>query len=44
VSKGDLVIICSYAVYEEEEVADYKPVLVYVDGNNRVKELKGADA
>jgi aspartate 1-decarboxylase len=44
VSKGDLIIICSYAVYEEEEVANHKPALVYVDEKNRMKELKGANA
>lgn len=44
VSKGDLIIICSYAVYEEEEVANHKPVLVYVDEKNRMKDLKGTHA
>lgn len=43
VSKGDLIIICSYAVYEEEEVSNHKPVLVYVDEKNRVKERKGVN-
>ena len=41
VSRGDLIIICSYAVYEEEEVANHKPVLVYVDEKNGRKERKG---
>ncbi|MCA9041696.1 MAG: aspartate 1-decarboxylase [Planctomycetaceae bacterium] len=33
---GDLVIIASYAEYEEAEVADYKPVIVQVDTRNRM--------
>lgn len=37
-SQGDLIIICSYSIYEEEEVANHKPVLVYVNEKNRVKE------
>jgi aspartate 1-decarboxylase len=42
-AKGDLIIICSYAVYEEGEVANHKPVLVYVDEKNRGKERKGVN-
>jgi len=34
---GDLLIIASYAVYDEAELANYKPRLVYVDGRNRIK-------
>ena len=32
---GDLVIIASYAVYNEIELQKYAPVLVYVDEHNR---------
>lgn len=34
---GDLLIIASYAVYNEIELQNYKPVLVYVDAKNRIK-------
>ncbi len=33
---GDLVIIATYAVYNELELARYAPELVYVDANNRI--------
>jgi aspartate 1-decarboxylase len=35
--KGDLIIIASYGGYTEEEIEDYKPILVYVDESNKVK-------
>ena len=34
---GDRVIIISYALYDEEEVADHEPRIVLVDDNNRVQ-------
>jgi len=34
---GDILIIASYAVYNEVELARYKPELVYVDSRNRIK-------
>ena len=37
VRPGDMVIICSYAEYEEKELADFKPRLILVDGRNRMK-------
>jgi aspartate 1-decarboxylase len=39
-AKGDLIIICSYSICEEEEVLHHKPILVYVDEKNRIKERK----
>ena len=33
---NDLIIIASYAVYNEGELAHYQPQLVYVDADNRV--------
>lgn len=33
---GDLVIICTYADFEERELATFKPRLVYVDADNRI--------
>ena len=36
---GDVLIIASYAVYTEMEVAQYEPKLVYVDEKNRIKRI-----
>ena len=33
---GDLVIIASYAAYTELELERFKPLLVYVDADNRI--------
>ncbi|MDQ1315148.1 MAG: aspartate 1-decarboxylase [Pseudomonadota bacterium] len=33
---GDLIIIATYAVYNELELARYAPELVYVDADNRI--------
>ncbi len=38
--KGDLIIIASYADYEESELESYEPTLVYVDDNNRIVSVK----
>ncbi len=40
VSKGDLVIIASFATYEEKELANFQPTLVYVDKANRISNVK----
>jgi aspartate 1-decarboxylase len=34
---GDILIIASYSSYDAAEMKDYKPALVYVDANNRIK-------
>ena len=34
---GDILIIASYAVYNEVELQRYHPDLVYVDEHNRIK-------
>jgi aspartate 1-decarboxylase len=34
---GDLLIIASYAAYDDVELAKYKPDLVYVDAKNRIR-------
>jgi len=34
---GDLIIIVSYAVYSDDELADYKPKIVMVGPDNRIK-------
>ncbi|KAF1709983.1 aspartate 1-decarboxylase [Pseudoxanthomonas kalamensis DSM 18571] len=36
VQVGDLVIIAAFASMDEAEVAQFKPKLVYVDGDNRI--------
>ena len=33
---GHLLIIASYAAYNEVELSSFKPQLVYVDSNNRI--------
>ncbi len=33
---GDLVIICAYVVLDQKELANYKPVLVYVNERNEI--------
>ncbi len=33
---GDLLIIATYAMYDEAELAKFEPDLVYVDSRNRV--------
>lgn len=39
---GDLLIICAYSGYSEEELARHKPVVVLVDERNRPR-LKQAE-
>jgi aspartate 1-decarboxylase len=39
VSKGDLVIIANYAAYDDKELAEFKPTLVYVDAKNRITKV-----
>ena len=36
VQPGDIVIIANYAEYSDEEARQHKPLLVYVDGENRI--------
>jgi aspartate 1-decarboxylase len=37
---GDRVIICSYAGIDAKEMSRFKPVLVYLDQDNRVVRVK----
>lgn len=39
---GDLVIIATYAVYNELEMVRYAPELVYVDADNRIMDTRQA--
>ena len=34
---GDILIIASYSIYDAVELKNYKPALVYVDADNRIK-------
>jgi aspartate 1-decarboxylase len=36
---GDVVIVITYAEYEEQELADFEPCVVFVDAKNRRVEL-----
>jgi aspartate 1-decarboxylase len=38
VQKNDLIIIASYALFDEQELVNYHPRLVFVDDNNRITE------
>lgn len=33
---GDRVIICSYATVDEQQLATFKPTLIYLDERNRI--------
>ena len=37
---GDILIIATFARYDEAELKNYKPDLVYVDGRNRIKQQR----
>ena len=37
---GDILIIATYAVYNEIELEKYQPELVYVDAMNRIKDKR----
>src|SRR3569832_614532 len=37
---GDILIIATYAIYNELELEKYKPDLVYVDAMNRIKDTR----
>jgi len=39
---GDILIICSYGVFEEKELLGFKPRLVYVDEHNRITHTRHA--
>ncbi|MBA3314639.1 MAG: aspartate 1-decarboxylase [Planctomycetota bacterium] len=43
VKAGDLVILATYAEYEEAEVRRHRPRVVFVDGDNDVSETASAE-
>ena len=41
-SPGDIIIICAFAQLSEAEAAQFKPTLVYVDGDNKLSHVKNS--
>jgi aspartate 1-decarboxylase len=41
---GDLLIICTYSSYSEAELASYQPTVVLLGANNRIAQIKRAQA
>jgi aspartate 1-decarboxylase len=41
-SPGDRIIICAYAVLNQQELANFKPNLVYLDENNNITDTRNA--
>lgn len=39
-ASGDLVIVISYAMYSEEELENYEPMVVMVDEQNHITSLR----
>ncbi len=39
---ADRIIICSFAVLDQQELASFKPRLVYLDQNNQIKRVGNA--
>jgi aspartate 1-decarboxylase len=39
---GDLLIICAYSNYADDELVRYQPVIVLLDENNRIAQIKRA--
>lgn len=36
---GDILIIATYSLYDDQELANYKPCLIYVDNDNRASQV-----
>jgi aspartate 1-decarboxylase len=41
-SPGDRIIICTYAVLSPQEAAAFKPTLIYLDEQNRIRDTRHA--
>ncbi|MGB5337841.1 MAG: aspartate 1-decarboxylase, partial [Gammaproteobacteria bacterium] len=39
---GDRVIICTYASLSQQEALAFKPTLIYLDADNRIKDTRHA--
>lgn len=42
IKPGDVVIIATYSTYREKEARRHEPLVVFVDGKNKVKDFKDA--
>ncbi len=40
ISPGDIVIIARFVQIEEKDVGSFKPIVVFVDEQNRIKEIR----
>lgn len=40
VHPGDTIIIITYAMMDEKEATEHKPIVIFVDGNNKISEIK----
>ncbi len=40
---GDLVIIIGFRIYEQEELTNYRPSVVFVDERNRITEVQRSE-
>lgn len=40
VHTGDIIIIIAYASIKKKEIKDFKPTVVFVDKNNKIKSIK----
>lgn len=40
VHPGDIIIILSYAIFDNNEAMEYKPRIVYLDENNKISGIK----
>ena len=41
---GDVLIICAYSNYSDDELLNYQPVVVLLGENNRIAQVKRAQA
>ena len=39
VSEGDKIIIMAYSSYNQDDLKDYKPKVVFVDDNNKIEKI-----
>ncbi|HOV26774.1 MAG TPA: aspartate 1-decarboxylase [Pseudobacteroides sp.] len=43
VHPGDVIIIISYGIFERKEALNFTPQIIFVDENNKIKEIKGEE-
>lgn len=41
---GDILIIATYALFDQEELKTHHPSIILVDGNNKIKSIKNTIA